>query len=302
MKQLLFLFSMVFLFLCTACQDKELIAEGKLTAISETSATVGNTTYQTANGTTDFLLGDKIVVNGEKGYIYAQDKKFYVSKLNEDKIDFSNYFKIGYGMAICVQIVLFVFVIIVSLIGRDDFDEFDCSVLTWLNGVMIIPTIFLIIGLCFPSSCFYPRNSEPLKILTYGPLTDITDKAKTINGTTWKISGTNPENSNKEISKGQNYAVIQNENNIALYEAESEKQIHREITYINQHNKMHAGEIMIIIFGIFGAIYLYGLYFKRVNGFLSQCFNLQISLKWQKQSREMYEEVNDDRQGYGRWS
>ena len=291
MKRLLFLFSMVFLFLCTACQDKELIAEGKLTAITENTATIDETIYQTANGTTDFLLGDKIVIDGEKGYIYAQDQKLYVSKLNEDTV-FDNSLKDGYEMGIGVQLVFLIFIIITSL---GSLDEEDYIILTWLNGLMIIPTIFLIIGLCFPGSCFNPRNSEPLKILAYGTLTDKTDKTKTIKGVTWKISSEYPENSNKKIDEGKNYAVVQNGNDFALYEAESEKQIHREIAYINQHNKMRAEEIVIIILGILGTIYLCGLYFKQVNRFFRNCF------KQKKKTREMRGEVNDDRQGHGHW-
>ena len=297
MKRLLFLFSMVFLFLCTACQDKELIAEGKLTAITENTATIGETIYQTANGTTDFLLGDKIVIDGEKGYIYAQDQKLYVSKLNEEKVSFGHHLKIGYQIGLGIQAVLIIFVIFISLmsIGNEGLDEIDTAVITTFSSIMVIPTIFLIIGLNYPNSCFYPRNSVPLKILAYGHLTNKTDKTKTIKGVTWKISSEYPENSNKKIGEGKNYAVVQNGNDFALYEAESEKQIRQEITYANRHNKTNGEERAIIILGAFGLIALFGLFWKDINRFFGKCF------KREKDSCEMYEEVNDDRQGYGRW-
>ena len=296
MKRLLFLFSMVFLFLCTACQDKELIAEGKLTAITENTATIGKTIYQTANGTTDFLLGDKIVIDGEKGYIYAQDKKLYVSKLNEEKVSFGHHLKIGYQIGLLIQIAVMGFILLMSLLNiGEGLDEFDITVIKAACGIMVIPIIFLIIGLNYPNSCFYPRNSVPLKILTYGHLTNKTDKTKTIKGVTWKISDTYPENSNKKISEGKNYAVVQNGNDFALYEAESEKQIRQEITYANRHNKTNGEEKAIIILGAFGLITLFGLFWKDINRFFGKCF------KREKDSCEMYGEVNDDRQGYGRW-
>ena len=297
MKRLLLLFmSMVFLFLCTACQDKELIAEGKLTAITENTATIGTTTYQTANGTTDFLLGDKIVIDGEKGYIYAQDKKLYVSKLNEEKVSFGHHLKIGYQIGLLIQIVVMGSILLMSLLNiGEGLDEIDTAFIKAACGIMVIPTIFLIIGLNYPNSCFYPRNSVPLKILAYGHLTNKTDKTKTIKGVTWKISDTYPENSNKKISEGKNYAVVQNGNDFALYEAESEKQIRQEITYANRHNKTNGEEKAIIILGAFGLITLFGLFWKDINRFFGKCF------KREKDSCEMYEEVNDDRQGYGRW-
>ena len=296
MKRLLFLFSMVFLFLCTSCQDKELIAEGKLTAITENTATIGETIYQTANGTTDFLLGDKIVIDGEKGYIYAQDQKLYVSKLNEEKVSFGHHLKIGYQIGLLIQIVVMGSILLMSLLNiGEGLDEFDITVIKAACGIMVIPTIFLIIGLNYPNSCFYPRNSVPLKILTYGHLTNKTDKTKTIKGVTWKISDTYPENSNKKIGEGKNYAVVQNGNDFALYEAESEKQIRQEITYANRHNKTNGEEKAIIILGAFGLITLFGLFWKDINRFFRKCFQRE------KASCEMYEEVNDDRQGYGRW-
>ena len=56
MSKLLFFLSAIFLLLCTSCQEKTLVAEGKLTQLSETSATIDGITYNVENGTTDYLL------------------------------------------------------------------------------------------------------------------------------------------------------------------------------------------------------------------------------------------------------
>ena len=180
MKRLLFLLSLVVTFVFTSCQNKELTAQGELTAISKKSATINGLEYQTENGTTDFILGNEITVDGEEAYIYASGSNFYVSKAKKEDIKALNDDSSILALTIITVMVAFLGYIIKLLAEILRKQELNCRISREVNTLiscmvaLIFPTICLILGRSLPEKLgqlsFTTSNVE---LCDYGTLTQI---------------------------------------------------------------------------------------------------------------------------------
>ena len=242
MKQLLLFMSMVFLFLCSSCQEKELIAQGKLTSISENSATVDGLDYQTENGTNDFILGNKITVDGEQAFIYALGSNFYVSKANQ--ADISTLDK-TINIKILVVWMVFVLLVLVQLLRITivkqkrgfPINENKKNIIA-LIAIIFIPTFLLVLGKVFPNDLGMLNITNPqIKYYDFGKLTKIYRNIKFVNNKVWRLTSTNYFNTGTTLKNNRNYAVIEINNTKHLFSASSSKQIQTEIEYINNKKK-----------------------------------------------------------------
>ena len=242
MKQLLLFMSMVFLFLCSSCQEKELIAQGKLTSISENSATVDGLDYQTENGTNDFILGNKITVDGEQAFIYAVGSNFYVSKANQ--ADISTLDK-TINIKILVVWMVFVLLVLVQLLRITivkqkrgfPINENKKNIIA-LIAIIFIPTFLLVLGKVFPNDLGMLNITNPqIKYYDFGKLTKIERNIKIVNNKVWRITSTQDFNTGTTLKNNRNYAVIEINNTKHLFSASSSKQIQTEIEYINNKKK-----------------------------------------------------------------
>ena len=239
---LLFLFSMVFLFLGSSCQEKELIAQGKLTSISENSATVDGLDYQTENGTNDFILGNKISVDGEQAFIYALGSNFYVSKANQADIS-------TLDKTINIKILIGAMIFILLIIGQQLHITIDKQkrgfpleehkkLIIGLIAIIFIPTFLLILGKVFPNDLGMLNITKPqIKYYDFGQLTKIERNIKIVNNKVWRITSTRDFNTGTTLKNNRNYAVIEINNTKHLFSASSSKQIQTEIEYINNKKK-----------------------------------------------------------------
>lgn len=298
MKQLLLFMSMVFLFLGTSCQDISLISQGELKEVNEKSATVGNTTYQTANGTTDFLLDEKLTVNGETAYVYADGNKIYVSKLNLEKrtIDNIKGIYIVYFIFLMFVCALLLASIVIYFTEGGDIKKF-CLITTIVST---IPLILLILGRNYPEKFPQLAPFVPRTYLDFGVLTDKTKNSVTINGTTWNISKNYPNNSKNRIEQGKTYAIASSNGRLFIYETDNAKKIQRDIAYGQKHLKdCNSGDVTIIIsLNIINLILLIILYIPEIDLMIRSLFKPRNLLKRRK--NKAYNEISDDeRNGYG---
>ena len=296
MKQLLLFMSMIFLLI--SCQDISLISQGELKEVNEKSATVGNTTYQTANGTTDFLLDEKLIVNGETAYVYADGNKIYVSKLNLEKrtIDNIKGIYIVYFIFLMFVCALLLASIVIYFTEGGDIKKF-CLITTIVST---IPLILLILGRNYPEK--FPKLAPfvPRTYLDFGVLTDKTKNSVTINGTTWNISKNYPNNSKNRIEQGKTYAIASSNGRLFIYETDNAKKIQRDIAYGQKHLKdCNSGDVTIIIsLNIVNLILLIILYIPEIDLMIRSLFKPRNLLKRRK--NKAYNEISDDeRNGYG---
>lgn len=296
MKQLLLFMSMIFLLI--SCQDISLISQGELREVNEKSATVGNLTYQTANGTTDFLLDEKLIVNGETAYVYADGNKIYVSKLNlkERTAENTKGIYIAYWILLMFVCAILFASIIVYFTEGGDIRKF-CLIATIVST---FPLILLILGWNYPEKFPQLTPFVPRTYLDFGVLTDKTKNSVTINGTTWNISKNHPNNSKNRIEQGKTYAIASSNGKLLIYETDDAKKIQRDIAYSQKNpQNCNTGDVTIIIsLCIINLILLIILYIQEIGQMIRSLFKPRNLLKRRK--NKAYNEISDDeRNGYG---
>ena len=302
MKKLLFFLSAIFLLLCTSCQEKNLVAEGKLTQLSETSATIDGITYNVENGTTDYLFGDKMTADGKNASIYKDDGKLYVSKLNQEHLnDFAvNDFagaNLGWRVIAGVSGILALFSLFFVLMTdhkRGD-REIIFNMGTILGGLMVLPMMFLLLEKAFPRAFGFVEPKAYTKLLVYGELTHKDGILHTINGVSWKIRQSYIDNSlNETFQIGCNYALIDVGGDLYVYRTDDVEQIKKELAYVNSHDTLLPVEVMSYIAGALGILVLAFTYYPIWEP------KLRAWRRRNKKTKKLCAEISDDdTSGYG---
>lgn len=295
-RLLLFLLSMVFLSILNSCQEPQLITGGKLSKISETSATIDDISYTVENGTTDFFFKDKIEADGKNAFIYRSDGKLHVSKLNQKNISDFTGLKGGWCFIIFCQALLSLIISIVLLCCSVQKLLYEDRAICKIFCIIIfLPILGLILSKTYPKTCRDLATRYDTNLVDYGTLTDISNKNKTINERKWFSSKNNPQNAPQEpLQIGTNYAVLRINGEINFYKSDDIIAIKKEIAYTKLYTKLLFGEYLIIILSLYGIVLL---------------FFLNHKIRWEKikslfhtKKKKMKGELNDDdRQGHGHW-
>ena len=294
MKQLLLFMSMVFLFLGTSCQNKELIAEGELTAITENTATIDGVSYPVENGTTDFFFKDKIKADGSHAFIYKSGGKLHVSRLNQNNIsDFSS-FPLGWSITFFFQTILFCGLsLYLSCNSIKKLDDNDKGMLTFLNCLVIVPVCFFILSKAFPKSTEEFSTRYEVNFIDYGTLTNLTDESKTINGRTWISYKDYPANSSRELFQvGSKYAVIKIDGALNFYKTDDVVTLKRELAYARLHPQNLVFECLIVFFSLGGLFWTLWINSETFRTTLSRIFH-------KKKNKPESELSHNDRYGHG---
>lgn len=269
MKKLLFLLSLVVTFVFTSCQNKELTAQGELTAISKKSATINGLEYQTENGTTDFILDNEITVDGEEAYIYASGSNFYVSKAKQRDIESLTEGDTFMSLLVITILVILFGRIIYNLAERErkqkisaDYKSENYQLILCII-LISIPTILLLLNRSFPEKLGkLSFTSSNVELCDYGTLTQIENTTAIINNKVWKINQTTALNTKKALQINNTYAVIEKNHRRYLFETNSVKQLQTEIDFI-KNKKGIIYEIIIYILTCSGVATPVGIYFAR---------------------------------------
>ena len=297
MSKLLFFLSAIFLLLCTSCQEKNLVAEGKLTQLSETSATIDGITYNVENGTTDYLFGDKMTADGKNASIYKDDGKLYVSKLNQEHLNDFAGANLGWRVIAGVSGILALFSLFFVLMTdhkRGD-REIIFNMGTFLGGLMVLPMMFLLLEKAFPRAFRFVEPKAYAKVLVYGELTHKDGVIHTIDGTNWEIGQSFVDNSlNERIQVGATYALIDVGDFMYVYRTDNIEQIKKELAYANTHDTLLPAEVMLYIAGVFGIFVLCFTYYPIWEP------KLRAWLRRNKKTKKLCAEISDDdTSGYG---
>ena len=297
MNKLLVFLSTIFLLLCTSCQEKNLVAEGKLTQLSETSATIDGITYNVENGTTDYLFGDKITADGKNAYIYMDNGKLYVSKLNQENLnDFADE-NIRKREFCCMLAVCLISSVLFLLVAEYKYGDRNIvfTVGNILGSLMVLLMMFFLLKKEFPRTFRFVEPKAYAKVLVYGELTHKDGILHTINGTTWEIRQSFVDNSlNEQIRVGATYALVDAGGNLYVYRTDDVEQIKKELAYANTHDtELPAEEIFYIVGGV-GILVLAFTY----NPIWEP--KLRAWLRRNKKTKKLFAEISDDdTSGYG---
>lgn len=297
MKKLLFFLSAIFLLLCTSCQEKNLVAEGRLTELSETSATIDGITYNVENGTTDYLFGDKITADGKNASIYKDDGKLYVSKLNQEHLNDFAGAKDGWKVIGFLLVVFTIFSLAFLLVSNHKYGDREIifTVGTILGSLIILPMMFLLLEKAFPRAFGFVEPKAYTKLLVYGELTHKDDILHTINGVNWKIVQSYIDNSlNETFQIGCNYALIDVGGDLYVYRTDDVEQIKKELAYVNNHDIGLPVEVMSYIAGALGILVLAFTYYPIWEP------KLRDWRRRNKKTKKLCAEISDDdTSGYG---
>ena len=294
MKNLLLFMSMVFLFLCSSCQKTEIITDGELTALSETSATIDGVSYPVENGTTDFFFKDEIKADGGHAFIYKSDGKLHVSKLNQNNISAFSTFPLGWSITLFFQTILFFGLSIYLLCNSiKKLDDNDKGMLTFLNCLVIVPVCFFILSKAFPKSTEEFSTRYEINFIDYGTLTNLTDESITINDRTWKVYKKYPTNSYRELFQvGSKYAIIKIEGTLNFYKTDDIITLKKELAYVRLHPQNLFFEGLIVFFGLGGLFWI-----LWIN---SETFRTTLSRVFRKKKNKLESELShNDRYGHG---
>lgn len=290
MNKLLVFLSAIFLLLCTSCQEKNLVAEGKLTQLSETSATIDGITYNVENGTTDYLFGDKMTADGKNASIYKDDGKLYVSKLNQEHLNDFAGANLGWRVIAGVSGILALFSLFFVLMTdhkRGD-REIIFNMGTILGGLMVLPMMFLLLEKAFPRAFRFVEPKAYAKVLVYGELTHKDGILHTIDGTNWEIR------QSFVVRVGATYALIDVGGYMFVYRTDDVEQIKKELAYANTHDTLLPAEVMLYIAGVFGIFVLCFTYYPIWEP------KLRAWLRRNKKTKKLFAEISDDdTSGYG---
>lgn len=267
MKKLLFwMMSMMFLF--TSCENYEIVDHGELTAINEKSAQINGINYCTENGTTDFILGNKITVDKEPAYIYMKDENFYVSKAVQDDINaLESKRTTNVNSALVLQGIFLLLGIMVLIPAHVNKREDNLKTVKIIGaaacGLAFIPGTYLFLGKCFPEALSDLNfTQQHIEFMDYGELTKIQSKTKTINSNAWSISSDKAINTQEKLARFKKYSVISINGKKELFEGRNPKVLRAEIHYINQKD-YSTQEVIIALLSLIG--FSGGLYFLTID-------------------------------------
>lgn len=265
MKNLLFLICSV-IFVLSSCNagNNEPIAEGNLTEISATSATIDGNVYH-IDSNKDFILEEPLICNGEKVFVYASGDKLFVSKINKQNIGTIKSNSLILGLTFTYSLFFAGIMTICYLITCRN-GEREVRGKRWLiYGILsILPTVALLLGKSFPQKLGALNfTSFNVEFLDFGTLTDQTSGFITLNGKQWRILETTSLDE-KKLKISERYAIISINGEKKLAQASSSKQIKTEIEYIKKAQKNYSYIDYIIIFlNLLGLYCTISIYFFR---------------------------------------
>lgn len=265
MKKLLLLMCSV-IFVLSSCNEvsNRPVAEGTLTEIGTTSATIDGKVYH-IDSNVDFILNTPLSCNGEKVFVYASGDKLFVSKINKQNIGTIKSDSLILGFTVTYSLFLAgILTICYLVICRHG--EREIRGKRWLiYGILsILPTITLLLGKSFPQKLgalnFTSCNVE---FLDFGKLISQDSSFITLNGKQWRILETTSLDE-KKLKISESYAIISINGEKKLAQASSSKQIKTEIEYINKTQKNYGWlDFIIIVLNLLGLYFSISIYFFR---------------------------------------
>lgn len=264
MKKLLLLMCSV-IFVLSSCNEvsNRPVAEGTLTEIGTTSATIDGKVYH-IDSNVDFILNTPLSCNGEKVFVYASGDKLFVSKINKQNIGTIKSDSLILGLTETYSLFLAgILTICYLVICRHGAREIRGK--RWLiYGILsILPTITLLLGKSFPKLQALNFTSCNVEFLDFGKLISQDSSFITLNGKQWRILETTSLDE-KKLKISESYAIISINGEKKLAQASSSKQIKTEIEYINKTQKNYGWlDFTIIVLNLLGLYFSISIYFFR---------------------------------------